>query len=318
MYRFSSAINPLKINGSYYEVNPNDNKLNNKVTNEDGSVEFVSSINPINKIEQDIKNSGVDININNANLQQVIEQIQSRQNIGIYSFIHFNGDISKFKPSKKQISDYITQKESEYEDTLAPDLTKAQRRQFIAEYSKKLQDEAPDVLLQKNVNDKVGSIVKDLVSSNVTNFTVLSTGDGVIEQAGAYSAMLNQANITSVLGPCRVYILGKVMSNPESLETEKQKYILDDVDVKTDEQESIEEDINVLQNAADDAVTNTEDIQNAQSAEDLLSQIEQQDNTEPTPVSENPEETAGSLDDLLSQIDALSEESKETNDNKNC
>nr|DAE31608.1 MAG TPA: hypothetical protein [virus sp. ctBM815] len=72
--------------------------------------------------------------------------------------------------------------------------------------------------------------------------------------------MLNQANITSVLGPCRVYILGKVMSNPESLEAEKQKYILDDVDVKTDEQESIEEDIDVLQNAADDAVTNIDDI----------------------------------------------------------
>nr|DAD56458.1 MAG TPA: hypothetical protein [Caudoviricetes sp.] len=68
MYRFSSTVNPMKINGSYYEVNPNDNKLNNKVTNEDGSVEFVSAINPINKIEQDIKNSGVDININNANL----------------------------------------------------------------------------------------------------------------------------------------------------------------------------------------------------------------------------------------------------------
>ena len=318
MYRFSSTINPLKINGSYYEVNPNDNKLNNKVTNEDGSVEFVSAINPINKIEQDIKNSGVDININNANLQQVIEQIQSRQNIGIYSFIHFNGDTSKFKPSKKQISDYIAQKESEYEDTLATDLTKAQRRQFIAEYSKKLQDEAPDVLLQKNVNDKVDSIVKDLVSSNVTNFTVLSTGDGIIEQAGAYSAMLNQSNITSVLGPCRVYVLGKVMSNPESLETEKQKYVLDDVDVKTDEQESTEEYIDTLQNAADDAVTNIKDIQNAQSAEDLLSQIDQQDDAESTTVNENPEETAGSLDDLLSQIDALSEESKETNDNKNC
>ena len=51
MYRFSSTVNPMKINGSYYEVNPNDNKLNNKVTNEDGSVEFVSAINPINKIE---------------------------------------------------------------------------------------------------------------------------------------------------------------------------------------------------------------------------------------------------------------------------
>lgn len=318
MYRFSSVVNPMKINGSYYEVNPNDNKLNNKVTNEDGSVEFVSAINPINKIEQDIKNSGVDININNANLQQVVEQIQSRQNIGIYSFVHFNGDISKFKPSKKQVSDYITQKESEYEDTLAPDLTKAQRRQFIAEYSKKLQDEAPDVLLQKNVNDRVDSIVKDLVSSNVTNFTILSTGDGIIEQAGAYSAMLNQANITSALGPCRVYILGKVMSNPESLQAEKQKYILDDIDVKTDEQESIEEDIDILQNAADDAVTNIDDVQNAQSAEDLLSQINEQDDTKSTPVSENPEETAGSLDDLLSQIDALSEESKETNDNKNC
>jgi hypothetical protein len=46
-------------------------------------------------------------------------------------------------------------------------------------------------LLQKNINDKVDSIVKDLISSNVTNFTILSTGDGVIEQAGAYSAMLN-------------------------------------------------------------------------------------------------------------------------------
>lgn len=318
MYRFSSTINPLKINGSYYEVNPNDNKLNNKVTNEDGSVEFVSAINPINKIEQDIKNSGVDININNANLQQVIEQIQSRQNIGIYSFIHFNGDVSKFNPSKKQISDYINQKESEYEDTLATDLTKAQRRQFIAEYSKKLQDEAPDMLLQKNVNDKVDSIVKDLVSSNVTNFTILSTGDGVIEQAGAHSAMLNQVNITSVLGPCRVYVLGKVMSNPESLDAEKQKYIFDDVNVKTDEQESTEEYIDTLQNAADNAVTNIEDIQNAQSAEDLLSQIDQQDDAESTPVNENPDETAGSLDDLLSQIDALSEESKETNDNKNC
>lgn len=318
MYRFSSVINPLKINGSYYEVNPNDNKLNNKVTNEDGSVEFVSAINPINKIEQDIKNSGVDININNTNLQQVVEQIQSRQNIGIYSFVHFSGDISKFKPSKKQVSDYITQKESEYEDTLAPDLTKAQRRQFIAEYSKKLRDEAPDVLLQKNVNDKVDSIVKDLLSSNAINFTILSTGDGIIEQAGAHSAMLNQANITSVLGPCRVYILGKVMSNPESLEAEKQKYILDDADVKTDEQESTEDDINMLQDAADDAVTNIEDVQNAQSADDLLSQIEDQDKQESAPSIDNPNETAGSLDDLLSQIGALSEESKETNDNKNC
>ena len=318
MYRFSSTINPMKINGSYYEVNPNDNKLNNKITNEDGSVEFVSAINPINKIEQDIKSSGVDININNTNLQQIIEQIQSRQSIGIYSFIHFNGDISKFEPSKKQISDYITQKESEYEDTLASDLTKAQRRQFISEYSKKLKDEAPGVLLQKNVNDKVDSIIKDLISSNVTNFTILSTGDGVIDQAGAHSAMLNQSNITSVFGPCRVYILGKTMSNPESLETEKQKYILDYADVKTDEQESTEDDINVLQDAADNAVTNTEDIQNAQSADDLLSQIEDQNKQESTPSIDNPNETAGSLDDLLSQVNALSEESKETNDNKNC
>lgn len=318
MYRFSSTVNPMKINGSYYEVNPNDNKLNNKVTNEDGSVEFVSAINPINKIEQDIKSSGVDININNANLQQVVEQIQSRQSIGIYSFIHFNGDTSKFEPSKKQIDDYTTQKESEYEDTLASDLTKAQRRQFIAEYSKKLKDEATDVLLQKNVNDKVDSIVKDLISSSVTNFTILSTGDGVIEQAGAHSAMLNQSNITSTLGPCRVYILGKTMSNPESLEAEKQKYILDDTDVKTDEQESTEDDINMLQDAADDAVTNIEDIQNAQSADDLLSQIEDQDKQESAPSVDNPNETAGSLDDLLSQIGALSEESKETNDNKSC
>jgi hypothetical protein len=46
-------------------------------------------------------------------------------------------------------------------------------------------------LLQKNVNDKVDSIVKDLISSSVTNFTILSTGDGIIEQAGAHSAMLN-------------------------------------------------------------------------------------------------------------------------------
>lgn len=318
MYRFSSTINPLKINGSYYEVNPNDNKLNNKVTNEDGSVEFVSAINPINKIEQDIKSSGIDININNVNLQQIVEQIQSRQSIGIYSFIHFNGDISKFEPSKKQVSDYITQKESEYEDTLASDLTKAQRRQFIAEYSKKLKDEAADALLQKNVNDKVDSIVKDLLSSNVTNFTILSTGDGVIEQAGAYSAMLNQSNITSTLGPCRVYIIGKTMSNPESLETEKQKYILDDVDVKTDEQEGTEDDISMLQDAAGDAVTNIEDIQNAQSADDLLSQIEDQNKQESTPSVDDPNETAGSLDDLLSQIGALSEESKETNDNKKC
>ena len=272
----------------------------------------------LNKIEQDIKSSGVDININNANLQQIVEQIQSRQSIGIYSFIHFNGDISKFEPSKKQISDYITQKESEYEDTLASDLTKAQRRQFIAEYSKKLKDEATDVLLQKNVNDKVDSIVKDLISSNVTNFTILSTDDGIIEQAGAHSAMLNQSNITSTLGPCRVYILGKTMGNPESLETEKQKYILDDVDVKTDEQEDTEDDISMLQDAADDAVTNIEDIQNAQSADDLLSQIEDQNKQESTPGVDNPNETAGSLDDLLSQISALSEESKETNDNKNC
>lgn len=318
MYRFSSTVNPMKINGSYYEVDHNDNKLNNKVTNEDGSVEFVSAINPINKIEQYIKSSGVDININNANLQQIIEQIQSRQSIGIYSFIHFNGDISKFEPFKKQIDDYITQKESEYEDTLASDLTKAQRRQFIAKYSKKLKDEAPDVLLQKNVNDKVDSIVKDLISSNVTNFTILSTGDGVIEQAGAHSAMLNQSNITSTLGPCRVYILGKTMNNPESLEIEKQKYILDYADVKTDEQESTEDDINILYDSAGDAVTNIEDFQNAQSADDMLSQIEDQSNQESTPSVDNPNETAGSLDDLLSQIGALTEESKETNDNKKC
>lgn len=121
--------------------------------------------------------------------------------------------------------------------------------------------------------------------------------------------MLNQSNITSTLGPCRVYILGKTMSNPDSLEAEKQKYILDDVDVKTDEQESTEDDINILQNAADDAVTN---------ADDLLSQIEDQDKQESTPGVDNPNETAGSLDDLLSQTGALSEESKETNDNKNC
>ncbi len=130
--------------------------------------------------------------------------------------------------------------------------------------------------------------------------------------------MLNQSNITSTLGPCRVYILGKTMSNPESLETEKQKYILDDTDVKTDEQESTEGDINMLQYAAGDAVTNIEDIQNAQSADDLLSQIEDQDKQEPAPSTDNPNETAGSLDDLLSQIGALSEESKETNDNKSC
>ena len=108
------------------------------------------------------------------------------------------------------------------------------------------------------------------------------------------------------------------MSNPESLEAEKQKYILDDVDVKTNEQESTEDDINMLQDAADDAVTNIEDIQNAQSADDLLSQIEDQDKQESAPSVDNPNETAGSLDDLLSQIGALSEESKETNDNKNC
>ena len=130
--------------------------------------------------------------------------------------------------------------------------------------------------------------------------------------------MLNQSNITSTLGPCRVYILGKTMSNPESLETEKQKYILDDVDVKTDEQEGTEDDISMLYGAADDAVTNIEDIQNAQSADDLLSQIEDQNKQESTPGVDNPNETAGSLDDLLSQIGALSEESKETNDNKNC
>ena len=114
--------------------------------------------------------------------------------------------------------------------------------------------------MQKNVNDRVDSIIKDLISSNVTNFTILSTGDGVIEQAGAHSAMLNQSNITSVFGPCRVYILGKTMSNPESLETEKQKYILDDADVKTDEHESTEDDINMLYDTAGDAVTNIEDF----------------------------------------------------------
>ena len=122
----------------------------------------------------------------------------------------------------------------------------------------------------------------------------------------------------STLGPCRVYIFGKTMSNPESLEAEKQKYILDDADVKTDEQESTEGDINMLYDAADDAVTNIEDIQDAQSADDLLSQIEDQSKQEYTPGVDNPNETAGSLDDLLSQIGALSEESKETNDNKNC
>ena len=108
------------------------------------------------------------------------------------------------------------------------------------------------------------------------------------------------------------------MSNPESLETEKQKYILDDVDVKTNEQESTEGDINMLYDAADDAVTNIEDIQNAKSADDLLSQIEDQSKQESTSGVDNPNETAGSLDDLLSQISALSEESKETNDNKIC
>ena len=130
--------------------------------------------------------------------------------------------------------------------------------------------------------------------------------------------MLNQSNITSTLGPCRVYILGKTMSNPESLEAEKQKYILDDVDVKTDEQENTEDDISMLQNAADDAFTNIEDTKNTQSADDLLSQIKDQDKQESAPSVDNPNETAGSLDDLLSQIGALSEESKETNDNKNC
>ena len=130
--------------------------------------------------------------------------------------------------------------------------------------------------------------------------------------------MLNQSNITSVFGPCRVYILGKTMSNPESLETEKQKYILDDADVKTDEQESTEDDINVLQNAADDAVANIEDTKNAQSSDSLMQQIDDQSEQESTPSIDNPNETAGSLDDLLSQVNALSEESKETNDNKNC
>ena len=108
------------------------------------------------------------------------------------------------------------------------------------------------------------------------------------------------------------------MSNPESLEAEKQKYILDDTDVKTDEQENTEDDINMLYDAAGDAVTNIEDFQNAQSSDDLLSQIEDQNKQESTPGADNPNETAGSLDDLLSQIGALSEESKETNDNKNC
>ena len=88
------------------------------------------------------------------------------------------------------------------------------------------------------------------------------------------------------------------MSNPESLEAEKQKYILDDVDVKTNEQESTEDDINMLQDAADDAVTNIEDIQNAQSADDLLSQIQDQDKQESTPGVDNPNETAGSFANL--------------------
>ena len=74
----------------------------------------------------------------------------------------------------------------------------------------------------------------------------------------------------------------------------------------------------MLYGAADDAVTNIEDIQNAQSADDLLSQIEDQNKQEYTPGVDSPNETAGSLDDLLSQISALSEESKETNDNKKC
>ena len=74
----------------------------------------------------------------------------------------------------------------------------------------------------------------------------------------------------------------------------------------------------MLQDAASDAIINTEDIQNAQSADDLLSQIEDQNKQESTPGVDNPNETAGSLDDLLSQIGALSEESKETNDNKKC
>ena len=130
--------------------------------------------------------------------------------------------------------------------------------------------------------------------------------------------MLNQSNITSVFGPCRVYILGKTMSNPESLETEKQKYILDDSNVKTDEQESIEDDINVLQNAADDAVANIEYTKNAQSPDSLMQQIDDQSEQQTSQDINNPNKTGGSYEQLLSQFNALSEESKETNDNKSC
>lgn len=317
-YRFSSSIDPLKINGSYYEVNPNDNKLNNKITNEDGSVEFVSSINPINKIEQDVKNSGVDININKPNTEAVIEQLQSRQNIGLFSFIHFNGDMSKFEPIKKQINDYITQKENEYEDTLAPDLTKAQRREFIAKYSGKLKEEAPGALKQKNINGAVDAIVKDLLASNITNFTILSTGEGRIEEAGIHSAMLNQSKMTSVFGPCRVYILNKIISNTELLEAEKQKYKLGDDEVKSEEQEQEEDDFSIMQNATEDSIADIEDIANAQSAEDLLAQIEDTEEPEGTTVEDNPEDVAGSMEDLLASVEALNEESKESDINKNC
>ena len=130
--------------------------------------------------------------------------------------------------------------------------------------------------------------------------------------------MLNQSNITSVFGPCRVYILGKTMSNPESLESEKQKYILDDVNVKTDEQEGIEDDINILYDTAGDAVTNIEDTKNVQSADDLIQQIDDQSEQEPYQDIGDPNKTGGSYKQLLSQFDALSEESKETSDNKNC
>lgn len=317
-YRFSSSIDPLKINGSYYEVNPNDNKLNNKITNEDGSVEFVSSINPINKIEQDVKNSGVDININKPNTKAVVEQLQSRQNIGLFSFVHFNGDMSKFEPTKKQVNDYITQKGNEYEDTLAPNLTKAQRREFVAKYSGKLKEEAPEALKQKNINDAVDAIVKDLLASNITNFTILSTGDGRIEEAGVHSAMLNQSKITSVFGPCRVYMLNKIISNTELLEAEKQKYKLGDDEVKSEEQEQEEDDFSVMQNAAEDSVADMEDITNAQSAEDLLAYIEGTEEPEGATVEDNPEEVAGSIEDLLASVNALNEESKESDINKNC
>lgn len=317
-YKFSSSIDPLKINGSYYEVNPNDNKLNNKITNVDGSVEFVSSINPISKIEQDIKNSGVDININEPNTAAVIEQLQSRQNIGLFSFIHFNGDVSEFKPSKKQISDYITQKESEYEDTLASDLTKAQRREFIAKYSRKLKKEASEALKQKNINDAVDSIIKDLLASNITNFTILSTGENQIEMAGAHSAMLNQSKITSVFGPCRVYALSKTLNNPESLEAEKQKYVLDDSEVKTEEQEQEEADISLLENTANDAASELEDMNDVQSADALLDALEEENDGNPSIDKENPEEVGGSMADLLAQFDALNNESEESEENKNC